>query len=94
MKNLFFLLFLLIIPTLVYADHVPGHVRGYQRKDGPYVPSYKRTLPNEKLNDNYGFPGNFNPNKQEITPGDPGTYLERHQQKQRDDLLNELLKKR
>jgi hypothetical protein len=36
-------------------------VSGYTRRDGTYVDSYHRTLPNRSDYDNYGTSGNYNP---------------------------------
>lgn len=64
-KNVFFiefaLLFLLVFPVLSHAD--------------TYVNSYYRSDTDSNPYNNYGFPGNFNPNTGQITPGNPDTYL-------------------
>jgi len=52
-----------------------GRVRGYYRDDGTYVQPYQRTNPDRNPYNNYNFPGNYNPNTYEITPGNPDTYL-------------------
>jgi hypothetical protein len=36
-------------------------VQGYYRKNGNYVNSYHRTLPNSSKTDNYSYRGNINP---------------------------------
>jgi hypothetical protein len=54
------------------------NVRGYYRKDGTYVRPHTRTAPDGNPHNNYSLPGNYNPNKGEITPGDPDKYLERY----------------
>jgi peptidoglycan hydrolase-like protein with peptidoglycan-binding domain len=63
---------LLFLPSLVLSDtaHAQGRtrVRGYVRKDGTYVAPHWRTLPDGIKSNNYSYPGNFNPNKGEITP--------------------------
>ncbi len=43
--------------------------------DGTYVQPYQRTNPDRNPYNNYNFPGNYNPNTYEITPGNPDTYL-------------------
>lgn len=50
-------------------------VRGYYRKDGTYVRPHLRTRPDGNPYNNYSFPGNYNPNTGQITPGNPETYL-------------------
>ena len=59
---------------------VPGYER-HRPNDlfGPTypVPSHLRSVPNDTILDNYGFPGNYNPNRGRFTPGDPGRGLER-----------------
>lgn len=56
-------------------------VRGYTRKDGTYVAPHQRSAPDGNPTNNYGMPGNYNPNKDAITPGDPDKYLERYYEK-------------
>lgn len=36
-------------------------VKGYTKKDGTYVSSYKRTSPNSSKSDNFSTKGNVNP---------------------------------
>jgi hypothetical protein len=70
------LLVLISFITVSLAD--AGRVRGYYRKDGTYVQPYYRTNPDRTPYNNYSFPGNYNPNKGRITPGNPDTYLDRY----------------
>ena len=56
-------------------------VRGHYWKDGTYVQPHVRSAPDRNPYNNYGFPGNYNPNKDAITPGDPNKYLDRYDQK-------------
>jgi hypothetical protein len=44
-------------------------VEGYWRDRGTYVEPYQRTRPDSRLDNNYGYPGNYNPNSGRITPG-------------------------
>ena len=53
-------------------------VRGYFRKNGTYVSPHYRTAPDGIPYNNYSYPGNYNPNTGEITPGDPFTYLKNY----------------
>ena len=53
-------------------------VRGYYRKDGTYVRPHYRSAPDGNPYNNYSFPGNYNPNTDRITPGNPQTYLNRY----------------
>ncbi len=46
-------------------------VPGYTRRDGTYVPPHQRTRPNSRIDNNHDYPGNYNPNRGIITPGDP-----------------------
>ena len=58
------------------AEQVRGHWRDTDR-DGvkdTYVNPYERTSPNKSKSDNYGTPGNYNPNTGKTTGGDPSTY--------------------
>jgi len=56
-------------------------VRGYYRKDGTYVSPHVRSAPDGNPYNNYGFPGNYNPNTGKISPGNPDTYLENYNRK-------------
>lgn len=76
----------LLLPSLdAFAGGKRGggdvSVRGYFRKDGTYVQPHTRSRPDGNPYNNYGFPGNYNPNKGEISGGDPDKYLERYYQK-------------
>lgn len=62
----------------------PVQVQGYYRNDGTYVRPHERTRPDGNPYNNYSFPGNYNPNTGETTPGNPKTYL-RHYNNQPDD---------
>ena len=42
-------------------------VKGYYRADGTYVKPYSRTKPDSSLSNNYGYPGNYNPNTGDIS---------------------------
>jgi hypothetical protein len=78
MKKLivFTLVLSLVIPVIVQA----GNVRGYWRdSDGDgikdtYVQPYQRSNPDNSVTNNYGYPGNLNPNTGQITPGNPNNY--------------------
>ncbi len=79
MKKLFFLtLFLLVLaPCSLEAAQIRGHFR----RDGTYVYPYRRTNPDRNPYNNYGFPGNYNPNTGRVAPGNPNTYLYRYYNK-------------
>ena len=51
-------------------------VDGYTRRDGTYVQPHSRTAPDSSPYNNYGYPGNYNPNTGRITGGDPNRYLQ------------------
>lgn len=55
-------------------SHAATLVSPYYRGD-TFVGSYYRTDADSNPYNNYGFPGNFNPNTGQITPGNPDTYL-------------------
>ena len=67
-------LFAILLPVILEA----GQVRGYTRRDGTYVQPYQRTNPDGNPYNNYNFPGNYNPNTGQTTPGNPDTYLDRY----------------
>lgn len=82
MKKL--LLLMTLIPALIVGlalDSFAANVRGYYRKDGTYVQPHIRSNPDGNPYNNYGFPGNYNPNTGQISPGNPDTYLERYNQR-------------
>jgi hypothetical protein len=72
MRKIFWLLvILLFLPSFLYAgERVRGHWKDTDR-DGmkdTWVQPYERTSPNTQRFDNYGYPGNFNPNTGRFTP--------------------------
>ena len=67
-----------LIPTVEALAGGDVNVKGYYRKDGTYVQPHVRSAPDGNPYNNYNFPGNYNPNKGQITPGDPNKYLERY----------------
>lgn len=69
---------LLFFAGFMASEVLAASVRGYYRSDGTYVPPHQRTNPDGNPYNNYGFPGNYNPNTGRTTPGDPGVYLERY----------------
>lgn len=80
MKKLFFILALFfVLPTLALSAEkvkVRGHWRdsnGDGLKD-TYVDPYQRTSPNKTKSDNYGYPGNYNPNTGEMSSGSSNSY--------------------
>ena len=79
-RRLFRVAILLSVLAAIALQTVSAQVqvRGYYRKDGTYVRPHVRTYPDGNPYNNYSFPGNYNPNTGEITPGDPETYLRRY----------------
>jgi hypothetical protein len=75
---------LVLLPTLSEAAEIHGHFR----KDGTYVHPYQRSTRDSELYNNYNFPGHYNPNKGQITPGDPNTSLELYREQQRQNYMN------
>ena len=64
------LLIVFLLPTLSLAAHVDGYWKDTDR-DGvkdTYVQPHERTNPNSSRTDNYGYPGNLNPNTDRYTP--------------------------
>jgi len=66
----------LFLLNLNSADAV--WVNGYYRSNGTYVNGYERTAPDGNPYNNYGYPGNYNPNTGKITGGNPDTYLDNY----------------
>ncbi len=74
---------ILLVPAITFGASVRGYWRD-SNHDGikdTYVQPYQRTNPNNTLRDNYNYPGNYNPNTDRITPGDPYNYERSHQNK-------------
>jgi hypothetical protein len=59
---------------LLTSETFAASVEGYYRRDGTYVQPHQRTNPDN----NYGFPGNVNPNTGRTTPDNSGTYLDNY----------------
>lgn len=51
------------------------YVNGYYRSNGTYVSGHYRTCPDGVPYNNYGYPGNYNPNTGRVTSGSSSTYL-------------------
>lgn len=74
----------LVLTVVIFAfysisvDAKSVYVRGYVRKNGTYVAPHYRTAPDGNPYNNYSYPGNYNPNTGQITPGDPQNYLDRY----------------
>jgi hypothetical protein len=78
-KSIIFAVALLVlISFLTVSLAEAGRVRAYYRKNGTYVQPHYRTSPDRNPYNNFSFPGNYNPNKGTITPGNPNTYLDRY----------------
>jgi hypothetical protein len=77
MKKIIILVLILTlsIPVIALAERVRGYWRD-NNGDGQkeYVQPYQRTPPDSRRDNNYNFPGNYNPNNGRITPGDPNNY--------------------
>ena len=76
MKKIIFLLAVVVL--LVQSPTDGSAAQGYVRRDGTYVAPYQRTNPDGNPYNNYNFPGNYNPNTGQITPGNPDTYIDRY----------------
>jgi opacity protein-like surface antigen len=67
-----------LVITMLAGSVLAASIGGYTKKDGTYVQPHLRTNPNSNPYDNYGFPGNYNPNTGRTTPGSQDTYLDRY----------------
>jgi hypothetical protein len=89
MKKSIVLLVLLSSVLLCVSAFAEGshRTKGYYRdSDGDgykdtYVAPHQSTNPDSSLRNNYNYPGNYNPNKGEVTPGNPDTYERSHKKK-------------
>lgn len=73
---------LLSVFLLVAADcFAVVSVKGYQRKDGTNVSPHFRSEPDQRVENNYSFPGNLNPSTEEVSRGKIEAYLEQYFEK-------------
>ncbi len=77
--KVFVIALILSVSSIIEFD-ASGRVRvnGYYRKDGTYVRPHYRTKPDGNPYNNYSFPGNYNPNTDKYSTGNPHTYLQRY----------------
>jgi hypothetical protein len=72
-----FNLTLTVLVVVILAAALPALAQnwtsGYQRRDGTYVQPYRHTVPDATPYNNYGYPGNYNPNTGRITGGNAPT---------------------
>lgn len=59
--KIFLVLFLALFSLFDLSAQV--RVKGYYKKDGTYVEPHLRTYPDGIIYNNYSYPGNYNPNK-------------------------------
>jgi len=59
--SLLILVVTMLTTTAVFASDV--YVNGHYRKDGTYVEGHHRTSPDNRIDNNYNYPGNKNPYK-------------------------------
>jgi hypothetical protein len=78
MKKWIILVVALLLTGGWTAELLAASVRGYTRRDGTYVQPHQRTAPDGNPYNNYGYPGNYNPNTGRVTPGDQGRYLDQY----------------
>lgn len=55
------------------------YVNGYYRSNGTYIKPHHRSAPDGDPYNNFSYPGNLNPYTGRVAPGDPSTYLRRHE---------------
>jgi hypothetical protein len=67
-----------LVVSLLAGSALAASLPGYMRKDGNYVQPYQRTNPNSNPYDDYGLPGNYNPNIGRTIPGLLDTYLDQY----------------
>lgn len=70
--SVFILFGMLFFPV---SNALAAYVNGYYRSNGTYVNGYQRTAPDSNPYNNYGYPGNYNPNTGSITGGSASSYL-------------------
>jgi hypothetical protein len=71
-----------LVVSLLAGSALAASIPGYIRKEGTYVQPHLRANPNRHPNsnpyDNYGFPGDVNPNTGRTTPGSQDSFLDRY----------------
>ena len=78
----------LVLSTIFAGSLFAGWVNGYYKSNGTYVSGYNRSEPNSSPYDNYSRPGNYNPNKGIITPGNQNTYDNNYYNKNNNSTFN------
>lgn len=61
------------------------YVNPFTKSDGTYVDEHYRSDPDSDPYNNYGFPGNLNPNTGKTSTGNPDTYLKNYYDRQSSD---------
>jgi len=69
---------MVLICLMAASTAEAGATRGYVRKNGTYVQPYIRSKPDRIPYNNYGYPGNLNPNTGRTSTGSEGAYLNRY----------------
>jgi uncharacterized protein YxeA len=69
---------ILVMSLGLVSSAEAGRVSGYFRKDNTYVQPYYRSNPDRSPYNNYGYPGNYNPNTGKQSTGNPDAYLKRY----------------
>lgn len=65
---------LLVVLLGLSVAEAQVHVDGHYRSNGTYVQPYQRTKPDGYKGNNYGSPGNYNPNTGRVTPQPSNPY--------------------
>lgn len=74
----------MVLICLVAASTAEARTtRGYIRKNGTYVQPYIRSEPDKTPYNNYGYPGNYNPNTGRTSNGSEGSYLNRYYERKK-----------
>ena len=76
MKTLILTLTLVLLALSVASAQV--WVNPYTTRGGTSVPGHYRSAPDRNPYNNYGFPGNYNPNTGRDTSGSQERYLEQY----------------
>lgn len=79
MKTLITLSMFILLTTITLAPaSATERVRGYHKSNGTYVQPHSRTNRDHSPYNNYSYPGNYNPNKGNISKGNQATYLNKY----------------
>jgi len=89
-ENLKIILTILLSFFIIFTLDAQVKVKGYFRKDGTYVKSHYRSLPDGNPYNNWSYPGNTNPYTGKTAIGNPDTYIKNYYNKDSNLYSNDI----